>query len=92
MVGVLIGLMSVNIYFLLSKAEWKTTSRSMKVGAIMTFVVVATFLFRWDTVTLPKSSYQFGVGVGLGVIIGLSALSIVETIWLYQQFKKRRDH
>ena len=90
MVGVLIGLMSVNIYFLLSKAEWKTTSRSMKVGAIMNFVVVATFLFRLDTVTLPKSSYQFGVGHG--VIIGLSALSIVETIWLYQQFKKRRDH
>lgn len=92
LVGVLIGLMSVNIYFLLSKAEWKTTSRSMKVGAIMTFVVVATFLFRLDTVTLPKSSYQFGVGVGHGVIIGLSTLSIVETIWLYQQFKKRRDH
>ena len=61
-------------------------------GIIMTFVVVATFLFRLDTVTLPKSSYQFGVGVGHGVVIGLSALSIVETIWLYQQFKKRRDH
>ena len=89
---VLVGLMSVNIYFLLSKADWKTTSRSTKVGAIMTFAVVVAFLFRLDTVTLPKSSYQFGVGVGHGFIVCLSALSIVETIWLYQQFKKRGDH
>lgn len=68
--GVLVGLMSVNIYFLLSKVDWKTTSRSTKVGAIMTFVVVAAFLFRLDTVSLPKSSYQFGVGLAMALLSG----------------------
>lgn len=90
--GMLIGLMSVNIYFLLSKAEWKTSSRSTKVGAIMTFIVVTVLLVKLDAVSLPKNSYQFGVGFGHGFVVALSALSIAETIWLYQQFKKRRDH
>lgn len=90
--GILIGLMSVNIYFLLSRVEWKSMSRSTKVGAIMTFIVVLIFLLKLDTVALPKSSYRFGVGVGHGFVGALSALSIVETIWLYHQFKKRKDH
>lgn len=90
--GALVGLMSVNIYFLLSKVEWKKLSRSIKIGAVMTFIVVLALLTKLDTVALPKSAYQFGVGLGHGFVIGLSALSIVETIWLYQQFRKRRDH
>ncbi len=90
--GVLVGLMSFNIYFLLSKVEWKKMSRSTKIGAVMTFIVVLAFLIKLDMVALPKSAYQFGVGVGHGFVIALSALSIVETIWLYQQFKKRRDY
>lgn len=90
--GVLVGLMSFNIYFLLSKVEWKKMSRSTKIGAVMTFIVVLALLTKLDTIALLNSAYQLGVGVGHGFVIALSALSIVETIWLYQQFKKRRDY
>lgn len=89
--GFILGLASVNIYFLLSQVSWQRVGRANRVGAILTFVVIATLLVRLDTIKLPTSAYSFGTGVGHGVVVALAALSIVETVWLYQQFKERRN-
>lgn len=91
-IGIAVGLMSVNIYFLLSQVKWKNFSRTNQVGILMTLLVVGALLIKLDQVKFTGTAYGMGVGFGHGVVVALAALSMVETIWLYQQFKKRRGH
>lgn len=90
-IGILFGLLTVNVYFLLSRANWKAINRTDKVGIILTFLVVAALLIKADSVSLTGNDYNFGTGFGRGFVLALSALSIVEAIWLYRQFKERRN-
>lgn len=89
--GTAVGLLSFNVYFLLTKADWKKQHRFTQVGAILTFIVVAALLIKLDFTTLSTTAYGLGVGFGRGFAAALSALSIVEVIWLYPQFKQRRN-
>ena len=91
--GAVVGLLSVNVYFLLSKADWKKQNRVTQVGALLTFIVVTALLIKLDFTSYSGSStaYGLGAGFGRGFVVALSALSIVEAIWLYPQFKQRRN-
>lgn len=89
--GVVIGLLSFNVYYLLNRTNWKKLNQATKLGALLTFIVVVALLIKLDFTALPQTAYGFGVGFGHGFIVALSALSIVETIWLYPQFKQRRN-
>lgn len=89
--GVVVGPLSVNVYFLLSKADWKKQNRFTQVGALLTFIVVAALLIKLDFATFSATAYGVGASFGRGFVVALSALSIVEVIWLYPQFKQRRN-
>lgn len=90
-VGAVIGLLSFNIYYLLSQANWRGLSRGIQLSTVLTFLVVVALLTKLDFTALPKTSYSFGLGMGHGFVVALSAISVVETIWLYPQFRQRRD-
>ena len=89
--GVVVGLLSVNVYFLLSKADWKNQNRFTQVGSILTFIVVTALLIKLDFTSCSGTAYGIGAGFGRGFVVALSAMSIVEVIWLYPQFKQRRN-
>lgn len=90
-VGVIIGLLSFNTYYLLSRVNWRSLSRGNQLSLVLTFLVVTVLLTKLDFTALPRTSYGFGLGMGHGVVIALSAISLIETIWLYPQFRQRRD-
>lgn len=90
-VGAVVGLLSFNIYYLLSQANWRGFSRGIQLSTVLTFLVVTALLTKLDFTALPKTSYGFGLGMGHGFVVALSAISVVETIWLYPQFRQRRD-
>lgn len=90
-VGVIIGLLSFNTYYLLSQVNWRGLGRGNQLSLVLTFLVVTVLLTKLDFTALPRTSYGFGLGMGHGVVIALSAISLIETIWLYPQFRQRRD-
>lgn len=89
--GILLVIATANIYFLLSRISWRDVNRANKVGSILTFVIVAALLVRLN-INAVVDPYSFGQALGLGLADGLAGLSIVETVWLYRQFRERRNH
>lgn len=89
--GAIIGLLSFNVYYLLNRADWKGLNHTTKLGSLLTLIVVVALLTKLDFTAVPQTAYGLGTGFGHGFIVALSALSIVETIWLYPQFKQRRN-
>ncbi|WP_212739137.1 hypothetical protein, partial [Escherichia coli] len=84
--GILLVIATANIYFLLSRISWRDVNRANKVGSILTFVIVAALLVRLN-INAVVDPYSFGQALGLGLADGLAGLSIVETVWLYRQFR-----
>lgn len=87
--GIIIGLGSLNVCYLLSKCDWKRFNNSDKVGILITIIVITVLLmkvndYRFDILNSYNNGRDFGIGFGTSI----KSIAFVLLIWLYPQFKK----
>lgn len=91
--GIVVGLGSLNIYYLISRSNWKKFSSADKVGIIITLIIITVLLMKLSDYQFNiTNSYNSGRDFGLGFITSIKSMALVAMIWLFPQFKERIDH
>lgn len=90
--GVLFGIALLNVYYLISKCDWKKVKGQEKAGMIITLIIITVLLMKISDYRFNiADSYNNGRDFGLGFVDAIKSIAFVELIWLYPQFKKRKD-
>lgn len=91
-IGCFLALATINVYYLISQINWKKISGVNKVGIHLTLIVIAILLINLDVVTAFSGGARgFGNGFGAGAVTAFKALALTYAIWLYPQFKERKN-
>ncbi|MCC4422686.1 helix-turn-helix domain-containing protein [Limosilactobacillus reuteri] len=89
--GVMVGIALLNVYYLISKCDWKKVKRQEKVGMIITLIIITVLLMKISNYRFNISdSYNNGRDFGIGFVTAIKSIAFVALIWLYPQFKKRK--
>ena len=89
--GVMVGIALLNVYYLISKCDWKKVKRQEKVGMIITLIIITVLLMKISDYRFNISdSYNNGRDFGIGFVVAIKSIAFTELIWLFPQFKERR--
>lgn len=89
--GVMVGIALLNVYYLISKCDWKMVKGQEKVGMIITFIIISVLLMKISDYRFNISdSYNNGRDFGVGFGAAIKSMAFVALIWLFPQFKERR--
>ncbi|MBB1110609.1 helix-turn-helix transcriptional regulator [Limosilactobacillus sp. pH52_RY] len=89
--GVMFGIALLNVYYLISKCDWKKFKGQEKVGVIITLIIITALLMKISDYRFNISdSYNNGRDFGIGFVTAIKSIAFVALIWLYPQFKKRK--
>lgn len=89
--GVMVGIALLNVYYLISKCDWKKVKGKEKVGMIITLIIISVLLMKISDYRFNISdSYNNGRDFGIGFVVAIKSIAFTELIWLFPQFKERR--
>lgn len=89
--GVMVGIALLNVYYLISKCDWKKVKGQEKVGMIITLIIISVLLMKISDYRFNISdSYNNGRDFGIGFVVAIKSIAFTELIWLFSQFKERR--
>lgn len=89
--GVMVGIALLNVYYLISKCDWKKVKRQEKVGMIITLIIISALLMKISDYRFNISDgYNNGRDFGIGFVVAIKSIAFTELIWLFSQFKERR--
>lgn len=87
----MVGIALLNVYYLISKCDWKKVKGQEKVGMIITLIIITVLLMKISDYRFNISdSYNNGRDFGIGFVTAIKSIAFVALIWLYPQFKKRK--
>lgn len=89
--GVMVGIALLNVYYLISKCDWKKVKGQEKVGMIITLIIISVLLMKISDYRFNISdSYNNGRDFGIGFVVAMKSFAFTGLIWLFPQFKERR--
>ena len=89
--GVMVGIALLNVYYLISRCDRKKVKGQEKVGMIITLIIISVLLMKISDYRFNISDrYNNGRDFGIGFVVAIKSIAFTELIWLFSQFKERR--